>query len=48
MDNSEFLWRAFSVTGDPLAYVEYSRNRNEKTGSKGRINENHKSTRLGS
>jgi hypothetical protein len=50
MDNSELLWRAFSLTGDPLAYVEFSRFRGEtqKPGSKGRSNENHKSTRLGS
>ena|GEM_PF-6032127 len=25
----EFMWRAFAVTGDPLAYLEYRRGNND-------------------
>ena len=41
------LWRTFAVTGDPLAYLEYTRIRNDDV-SKGRTNENRKTARIGS
>jgi hypothetical protein len=49
IDNpSEHLWRAFAVTGDPMAYLHFSQNRYGKTGVEGKKNANDKSTRAGS
>ncbi|MCL1863697.1 MAG: hypothetical protein FWF78_09030 [Defluviitaleaceae bacterium] len=50
MDNmQEQAWRAFSASGDPLEYLEFSRRReNSNRGATERqFNENHKSKRLG-
>ena len=41
------LWQAFAVSGNPIAYLEYTRNRNDNIG-KGRTNENRKITGIGS
>ncbi|MCL2223741.1 MAG: hypothetical protein FWB96_02100 [Defluviitaleaceae bacterium] len=48
IDNgSEFLWRAFASTGDPMAYLDFSRNRLDKTGFEGTVNANDKSAGIG-
>ncbi|MCL2198142.1 MAG: hypothetical protein FWB80_04385 [Defluviitaleaceae bacterium] len=50
MDNmQEQAWRAFSVSGDPLEYLEFSRYReNTNRGATERfLNDHHKSKRLG-
>jgi len=45
---TEYLWRAFAVTGDPMAYVDYAQNRKTGVGFEGRRVENNKGKRAGS
>jgi hypothetical protein len=51
IDNtSEFLWRAFASTGDPMAYLNFKHSRRDGTesGFEGRNNENNQDTGIGS
>ena len=43
----EQFWRAFTASGDPLTYLEFTRNREKNRNiTKGQKDENHKSTRF--
>jgi hypothetical protein len=48
MNNShELFWQAFALSGDPLAYLDYTRNRSEWHPESWRRDENNESTGLG-
>ena len=42
---SENFWQAFALSGNPMAYLDYTRSRQKN--KKERTSENNKSTRIG-
>ncbi|MCL1843110.1 MAG: hypothetical protein FWF79_04800 [Defluviitaleaceae bacterium] len=44
--NNENSWQVFAISGDPLAYLEYTRLRNEWRDTKDRRNSSAKTQRI--
>jgi hypothetical protein len=47
ISGTDNFWQSFALSGDPMAYLDYTRERNDRREKANQRNENNKSTRIG-